>query len=199
MSRTNPEADAYFDEAREWKEEFAKLRTIVLSCGLTEELKWRQACYTFENGNVVIISGFKDYCALGFFKGALLKDPDGLLVAPGKHSQSQRQIRFTAVGEIIDLAAVLKAYVQEAVEVERAGLRVKPRKTSEYTVPEEFKHKLDEMPALKVAFDALTPGRQRAYILYFSGAKQSKTRESRVERWVPQILAGKGMNDRREW
>jgi uncharacterized protein YdeI (YjbR/CyaY-like superfamily) len=192
----NPEVDAFLDKAGKWQQEMKQLRTIVLDCGLTEELKWRQPCYTFQRGNVVIISPFKEYCALGFFKGVLLKDAVGLLVAPGKHSQSQRQIRFTNVREIVEMAPVLKAYIREAMEVEKAGLKVKRRKTPEYTIPEEFQKKLDELPALKTAFEALTPGRQRAYVLYFSAAKQSKTRASRVEKWMQHILDGKGMNDR---
>jgi uncharacterized protein YdeI (YjbR/CyaY-like superfamily) len=191
----NPKVDAFLSKAEKWQKEFRKLRKIILDCGLTKELKWRLPCYTFQKSNIAIIQGFKEYCALMFFKGVLLKDTNGILVRPGE-TQAGRQIRFTSVREIAELEPILKAYIHEAIEVEKAGLKVSFRKTVEYTIPEEFQTKLDENPALETAFDALTPGRQRAYILYFSSAKQSKTRESRVEKYIPQILEGKGLNDR---
>src|SRR6266700_28981 len=180
-SRLNPKVDFFFSKARKWKEEFEKLRMIILDCGLTEELKWGVPCYTFEKSNIVLIHGFKEYCALLFFKGALLKDPKGILIQQTKNVQAARQIRFTNVRQIVKMKPILKAYIHEAIEVERAGVRVKFKKTADFKVPEEFQNKLDEIPALKTAFDALTPGRQRAYIFYFSQPKQSKTRESRVE------------------
>lgn len=172
----------------------AKLREIVLSCGLTEELKWYQACYTFQNSNVVIISGFKEYCALNFFKGALLQDPNGILIQPTENVQAGRQIRFTNVQEIIEMEPILKAYVQNAIEVEKAGLKAE-KKNTELAIPEELQNMFTEVPELKTAFEALTPGRQRAYVLHFSQPKQSKTREARIEKYMQQILAGKGMND----
>jgi uncharacterized protein YdeI (YjbR/CyaY-like superfamily) len=195
MNRMNPKVDAYLSKAKKWQEEFKKLRMIILDCGLTEELKWGKPSYTFQNGNIVIIQGFKEYCALMFFKGALLNDPNGILKKTGENTQAGRQIRFTNVREIVEMETILKAYVYEAMEVEKAGLKVDFKKTTEFIIPEEFQNKLDEIPALKTAFDALTPGRQRAYILYFSAPKQSKTRESRVERCMQQILNGKGLND----
>ncbi len=172
-----------------------KLRKIILDCGLTEELKWGVPCYTFEERNIVLIHGFKEYCALLFFKGALLNDANHILIQQTKHVQSARQIRFTNVREIVKLKPILKTYIYEAVAVEKAGLKVKFKKTTEFDIPEEFQNKLDEVPSLKTAFEALTPGRQRAYILYFSTPKQSKTRESRVEKCTQQILNGKGLND----
>ena len=195
MNKTNPKVDWYFNKAKKWQEELERLRTITLACGLTEELKWGVPCYTFQKHNIVLIHVFKDYCALLFFKGALLNDADGILVQQTKNVQASRQIRFTNVREIVKLKPVLKAYIYEAIEVEKAGLKVKFKKTREFKSPEEFQNKLAEIPALKTAFYALTPGRQRAYILYFSAAKQSKTRESRVEKCVQQILDGKGLND----
>src|SRR6266581_9217231 len=186
MNRTNPKVDWFFAKATEWKEEFEKLRNIGLDCGLTEELKWGCPCYTFEKRNIVLIHGFKEYCALLFFKGALLKDPKGILIQQTKNVQAARQIRFTNVREMVKMKPILKAYIHEAIEVEKAGLKVKFKKTSEFKIPDEFQNKLDEIPALKTAFDALTPGRQRAYILYFSAPKQSKTRESRVEKCMQQ-------------
>ncbi|MFT3679388.1 MAG: YdeI family protein [Ferruginibacter sp.] len=191
----NPKVDFFFEKAGTWQKEFKQLRTIVLDCGLTETLKWGQACYMFQERNVVVIHGFKEYCALLFFKGALLSDPDNILIKQTENVQSARQIRFTNVKEIVKLQKVLKAYVYEAVEVEKAGLKVKLKKTADYKVPEEFQTQLDKKPALKKAFDALTPGRQRAYLFYFSQAKQSKTREERVKKYIPQILKGKGMDD----
>ena len=196
MNEMNPKVDAFLGKAKKWREEFEKLRTIVLDCGLTEELKWGQPCYTFENKNIVLMHGFKEYCALLFFKGALLKDPNGILIRQTENVQAQRQIRFTDVREIVEKQAVLKAYINEAVDVEKAGLKVNFKKAAEFNMPEEFQNKLDEDPALKTAFDALTPGRQRAYLLHFSAPKQSKTRESRVEKCRQQILNGKGLNDR---
>lgn len=191
----NPKVDFYFDKATKWQEEFEKLRTIILDCPLTEELKWGVPCYTFQNSNVVLIHGFKEYCAILFMKGALLHDSQGLLIQQTEKVQAGRQIRFTNINEIIPLEATLKAYIYEAIEVEKAGLKVELKKTTEYSIPQEFQQKLDEIPLLKTAFEALTPGRQRAYILYFSDPKQSKTRESRVEKCIQQILNGKGLND----
>ena len=195
MNRMNPKVDFYFNKAKKWQEELERLRTIVLDCGLTEELKWGVPCYTFQKSNIVLIHVFKEYCALLFFKGALLNDANGMLIQQTKNVQAARQIRFTSVREIVKMKPILKAYVYEAIEVEKAGLKVKFKKTTEFKSPEEFQNKLDEIPALKTAFDALTPGRQRAYILYFSAAKQAKTRESRVEKCMQQILNGKGLND----
>jgi uncharacterized protein YdeI (YjbR/CyaY-like superfamily) len=191
----NPKVDFFFDKAKNWKEEFEKLRKIILDCGLTEELKWGCPCYTFQEKNIVLMHGFKNYCALLFFNGALLQDASGILVQQTKNVQAARQVRFTSVREIIKLAPVLKAYVYEAIEVEKAGLKVKLKKTAEYSTPEVFQTKLDKSPSLKKAFDALTPGRQRAYILYFSAPKQTKTRQSRVAKYTQQILDGKGLND----
>ena len=195
MNKTNPKVDAYLSKAKKWQEEFERLRTIILSCGLSEELKWGAPCYTFENRNIVLIHGFKEYCALLFFKGALLKDAEGILIQQTENVQAARQIRFTNVREIVKLKPILKAYLHEAIEVEKAGLKVNLKKTTEFKVPEEFQTKLDEIPALKTAFHALTPGRQRAYILHFSQPKLAKTRASRVEKSMRQILKGKGIND----
>lgn len=172
-----------------------RLRTIVLDCGLTEDFKWRQPCYTFDQSNIVIIHGFKEYCALLFFKGALLADPHGILIRQTENVQAGRQIRFTSLREIVEMEPILKDYIYEAIEVEKAGLKVESKRDTELTLPEELQSKFDENPALKTAFEALTPGRQRAYVLYFSQPKQSKTRESRIEKCIPQILAGKGLND----
>jgi uncharacterized protein YdeI (YjbR/CyaY-like superfamily) len=195
MNRSNPKVDVFFRKAEKWREEFEKLRMIILDCPLCEELKWGQPCYTFEKKNIVLIHGFKEYCAILFFKGALLTDAQGVLIQQTENVQAGRQIRFTSAGEIVKMKTILKAYIHEAIEAEKAGLKVDYRKTAEFTVPEEFQRKLDEIPALKVAFDALTPGRQRAYLLHFAAAKQSKTRESRIEKCVPQILNGNGLND----
>ena len=194
-SKTNPKADWYFEKAGQWKEEFEKLRSLILSCGLSEELKWGKPCYTLDGNNIVLIHGFKDYCAVLFFKGALLKDPRGILVQQTANVQSARQIRFTSLRQVIETGPALKSYIQEAVAAEKAGLKVEYKKTSEFAMPEEFKIKLDENPALKAAFNALTPGRQRGYLLYFSAAKQSQTRASRVDKCLKQILQGKGLND----
>jgi uncharacterized protein YdeI (YjbR/CyaY-like superfamily) len=191
----NPRVDWFFAKDTKWQKEYEKLRTIILDCGLIEELKWGCPCYTFENTNIVLIHGFKEYCALLFFKGALLSDPNGILIQQTKNVQSARQIRFTNVREIVKMEKILKAYIYEAIEVERAGLKVKLKKTSEFKIPEEFQKRLDKNTALKKAFDALTPGRQKAYIFYFSQAKQSKTREARVEKYIKQILNGKGLDD----
>ena len=193
--KMNPKVDESLGKAKKWKEEFKKLRMIILDCGLTEELKWGQPCYTLQKSNIVLIHGFKEYCALLFFKGALLKDANGILIQQTENVQAGRQIRFTTIQEIVEMESVLKAYVNEAIEIEKSGLKVDFKKTTEFTIPEEFQHKLDKIPALKTAFHALTPGRQRAYILHFSAAKQSKTRESRVEKCMEQILNGKGLND----
>lgn len=191
----NPKVDAFLTRTQTWREELETLRRILLDCQLTEDLKWGKPCYTFQDSNIVLMVPFKEYCALLFTKGALLKDANGILVTPTENTQAARQIRFTSLQEIVDLQPVLKAYVQEAIEVEKAGLKVTFKKSSEFPVPEEFTNKLDENPALKTAFDALTPGRQRGYLLYFSSAKQSKTREARIEKCVPQILDGKGLDD----
>jgi uncharacterized protein YdeI (YjbR/CyaY-like superfamily) len=195
MNKMNPKVDFFFRKAKKWKEEFEKLRMIILECGLTEELKWGCPCYTFQKSNIVVIQGFKEYCAIMFFKGALLKDADGILIQQTKNVQAARQIRFANVREIVQTEAILKAYIHEAIEVEKAGLKVRFKKTSEFPIPEEFQNKLDAIPALKTAFDALTPGRQRGYLFYFSQPKQSKTRESRVAKCMQQILKGKGLDD----
>jgi uncharacterized protein YdeI (YjbR/CyaY-like superfamily) len=194
-SSMNPKVDFYFNKEKNWPDEIKKLRAILLECKLTEVLKWGVPCYTSEESNIVLIHVFKEYCALLFFKGALLKDPDGILVQQTKNVQAARQIRFTHVQEIVEAKTILKAYVREAIEVEKAGLKVVYKKSTDFRIPEEFKNKLEEMPALKKAFHALTPGRQRGYILYFSSAKQSKTRESRIEKYSKQILNGKGLED----
>ncbi|MCB0397465.1 MAG: YdeI family protein [Flavobacteriales bacterium] len=191
----NPKVDFFFNKDSKWQEEYNQLRAIILDCGLTEELKWGVPCYTYQKTNVVLIHGFKDYCALLFHKGVLLKDPAGILIQQTENVQSARQIRFTDLQQIRKLSPVLKAYIHEAVEVEKSGLKVAFKKTKEFNIPEEFQNKLDENPKLKTAFKALTPGRQRAYLLYFSSAKQSKTREARIEKYLPQIMDGKGMDD----
>ena len=196
MNRMNPRVDAYLGRAKKWQEELKKLRMILLDCQLTEELKWGKPCYTFQKSNIVLIHGFKEYCALLFIKGALLNDAKGILIQQTENVQAARQIRFTNVREIVEMEPILKAYIYEAIEVEKAGLKVNFKKTAEFSIPEEFQKKLDEIPALKTAFDALTPGRQRAYIFYFSTPKQSKTRESRVEKYMQHILNGKGLNDK---
>ena len=195
MSRMKPEVDWFFSKSKKWQEEVEKLRTIILDCPLTEELKWGCPCYTFQNSNIVLIHVFKNYCALLFFKGALLKDADDILIQQTENVQAARQIRFTNVREITQMEPILKDYIHEAIDVEKAGLKVKLKKTSEFKISEEFQKKLDAIPALKTAFDGLTPGRQRAYLLYFSRAKQSKTRQSRVEKCMKRILKGKGLND----
>ena len=191
----NPKVDWFFDKATKWQKEYEKLRTILLDCGLSEELKWGCPCYAYEKRNIVLIHGFKEYCALLFFKGVLLNDANDILIQQTKNVQSARQVRFTNLREIVKMEPILKTYVYEAIEVERAGLKVKLKKTSDFKIPEEFQKKLDKSAALKKAFDTLTPGRQRAYIFYFSQARQSKTRESRVEKYIKQILNGKGLDD----
>lgn len=195
MSETNPKVDAVLNKTKKWKEEFEKLREIILDCDLTEELKWGQPCYTLGKSNIVLMHGFKEYCALLFFKGALLKDAKGILVQQTENVQAARQIRFSTIQDIVKLQANIKTYIKEAIKVEKSGLTVEFKKTTEFETPEEFQTKLDEMPALKTAFEALTPGRQRAYLLHFSAAKQSKTRTARVEKHVQQILDGKGLDD----
>ena len=195
MNKMNPKVDLYLSKAEKWQEETEKLRMIILDCQLTEELKWGKPCYTFQKSNIVLIQGFKEYFALMFFKGALLKDPNRVLTDIGENTQAARQIRFTSPQEIVVMEPIVKAYINAAIEVEKAGLKVSFKKTTDFIIPEEFQNKLDEIPALKTAFYALTPGRQRAYILYFSAPKQSKTRESRVEKCMQQILNGKGLND----
>jgi uncharacterized protein YdeI (YjbR/CyaY-like superfamily) len=191
----NPKIDIFLSKASKWQNEMEKLRKIVLDCQLTEELKWGKPCYSFENSNIVIIQGFKDYCALLFFKGVLLNDPNGILIKTGENTVVGRQVRFTNVKEIVKMAPILKTYIYEAIEVEKSGLKVNVEKITSLVLPEEFQQKSDKMPALKKAFDALTPGRQRAYNIYFSAPKQSQTREARVEKCIPQILSGKGLND----
>lgn len=178
-----------------WEAELKKLRALALDCGLNEESKWGVPCYTYRNNNVLIVAAFKDYCSVSFFKGALLSDTDGLLAKPGENTQAGRLIRFTNVKDIVKAENTIKAYIYEAIEVEKAGIKVKPKKVDDYPMPDEFQNKLKKMPGLKTAFYALTPGRQKAYLLHFSGAKQSKTRESRIEKCIPNILIGKGLHD----
>lgn len=189
----NPKVTDYLSQAKRWQNEMAKLRTLVLDCGLTEDFKWHQPCYTHEKGIVLLISAFKQYCCLAFFKGALLKDPDGILVAPGANSQAMRQMRFTSVQEIVEREPVLKSFIREAIAIEKAGLKIEKKSTHPF--PEEFQKKMGESPALKAAFEALTPGRQRAYLMHFAQPKQPKTREARIEKCLSQILAGKGLDD----
>lgn len=191
----NPKVDWFFEKDTKWQKEYEQLRRIVLDCNLTEELKWGVPCYTYHSSNIVLIHGFKDYCALLFHKGALLKDSEQILVQQTENVQSARQIRFSDLEEIREQEAILKAYVFEAIEVEKAGLKVPMKKTKEFSVPKEFQEKLNENPELKTAFEALTPGRQRGYLLYFSQAKQSKTRTARIEKYTPKIFEGKGVND----
>lgn len=200
----NPKVDFFFNKPGKWQEAFLQLRSIALACGLTEELKWGKPCYTFpiespgrvnQSNNIVLIHGFKEYCALLFHKGALLKDPKGILIQQTENVQSARQIRFANIQEIVKTKATLKAYIKEAIEVEKSGQKVVLKKTSEFNMPEEFRKRLSKTPALKKAFRALTPGRQRGYLLHFSAPKQSKTREARIEKFIPQILDGKGLND----
>lgn len=192
----NPKVDFFFNKATRWQEEYEKLRTIVLDCGLTEELKWGCPCYTFKKGNIVLIHGFKDYCAYLFFKGALLQDANGIMIQQTENVQAGRQIRFTGTREIIEMEPVLKAYIYEAIEVEKAGLKVPFKRTAEFNIPDEFQSRLDAVPDLKTAFESLTPGRQRAYLLYFSAPKLSKTREARIDKYFQHILNGRGLNDR---
>ncbi|MBO9675846.1 MAG: YdeI/OmpD-associated family protein [Sphingobacteriaceae bacterium] len=191
----NAKVDFYFNKAKKWQEAVNLLRTIALDCGLTEELKWGCPCYTLNGNNIVLIHDFKEYCAFLFFKGVLLKDSEGILVQQTQNVQSARQIRFTNALQIVEMKTILKAYIFEAIEIEMAGLKVELKKTTEYNIPAEFQSKLDHIPDLKTAFEALTPGRQRGYLLYFSAPKQSKTREARIEKFMPQILNGKGLED----
>jgi uncharacterized protein YdeI (YjbR/CyaY-like superfamily) len=195
MSESNPRVDLFFNKAQKWQQEFRKLRTIILDCGLSEELKWGVPCYTFQNRNIVLMHGFKEYCALLFIKGALLKDDKGILIQQTKNVQAGRQIRFTTVREIAELEPILKDYIREAIEVEKSGSKVTLKKTSDFSIPNEFQSKLDSIPALRDAFYALTPGRQRAYLFYFSQPKLSRTREARVEKSIDLILDGIGLND----
>ena len=195
MNSTSPKVDWFFDKPGKWQEAYAKLRTIILDCGLDEDLKWGCPCYTSEKRNIVLIHGFKEYCALLFFKGALLKYPKGILIQQTENVQAARQIRFSSAREITKLKTALKGYINDAIDVEKRGLKVDLKKTSEFKMPAEFKTSLKQTPGLKTAFGALTPGRQRAYLLYFSAPKQAKTREARIEKSVPQILKGKGLND----
>jgi len=195
MNNTNPKVDWFFNKPTRWQQEVAILRTICLDCGLTEELKWGNPCYTIGQSNVVLIHVFKEYCALLFFKGALLNDAHNILIQQTENVQSARQVRFTNAEQISDMVPVLKAYIYEAIEVEKAGLKITLKKTSDFHVPGEFQNKLDSIPALKTAFYALTPGRQRGYLFHFSQPKQSKTREARVEKYMPKILSGKGLED----
>jgi len=194
-NKPNPKVDFFFNKAEQWKQEFEKLRRIILDCGLTEELKWGVPCYTFETKNIVLIHGFKEYCAILFVKGALLKDTEGILIQQTENVQAARQIRFTNARGIVEMEAILKAYINESIQAEIAGLKVNYKKVTEFSMPEEFISKLEEVPGLQEAFETLTPGRQRAYILYFSAPKQSKTRAARVEKYIEQILNGKGLND----
>jgi uncharacterized protein YdeI (YjbR/CyaY-like superfamily) len=191
----NPKCDFYFDKNEKWQKEIERLRSIVLDCGLAEELKWGCPCYTYQESNLVLIHVFKEYCAILFFKGALLNDPNGILVQQTENVQAARQMRFTSLKEIVKLEATIKAYIYEAIEVEKAGLKVTLKKTTEFAMPEEFQKRLNKNKALRTAFESLTPGRQRAYLLHFSSAKQAKTRESRIEKYIPQILEGKGIDD----
>ena len=195
MTNENPKVDFYFIKEEKWHDEVAKLRTIILDCPLTEELKWGHPCYTFEGSNILLIHEFKEYCAVLFMKGVLLKDVEGILVQQTENVQSARQVRFTNLQEIVKLETILKAYIYEAIEVEQSGVQIAFKKATEFSIPDEFQNKLDEFLDLDTAFYALTPGRQRAHLLYFSAPKQSKTREARVEKYMPQILDGKGLND----
>ncbi|RZA01418.1 MAG: hypothetical protein EOP47_10740 [Sphingobacteriaceae bacterium] len=192
---TNPKVDAIIEKEKRWQEEFKQLRAIVSSTGLNEDIKWGQPCYTLGKGNVVIIHGFKEYCALLLFKGALLNNDHGLLIKQSDNVQSARQVRFTAIEQILEKTTILKKIIHEAIEVEKAGLKVELKKTEDFETVAEFQDKLDQIPALKTAFETLTPGRQRAYKLHFAQAKQSKTREARVEKYIPHILNGKGIDD----
>jgi uncharacterized protein YdeI (YjbR/CyaY-like superfamily) len=191
----NPTVDWFFNKDTKWEQEYAELRMLVLDCGLTEELKWGHPCYTWQKSNIVLIHGFKDYCALLFMKGALLKDPKGILIQQTENVQSARQVRFNNHQGIVKIRPTLKAYIKEAIALEKAGLKVELKKTSEYKVPAEFQIVLDEVPGLKSAFQSLTPGRQKGYLLYFAAAKQLKTREARIEKYIPKIFDGKGLDD----
>lgn len=192
----NTKIDPYFNKLKNWKEEFELLREIVLDCGLTEDFKWMHPCYTLDGKNIVLIHGFKEYCALLFHKGALLKDPHGILIQQTENVQAARQLRFTNAQTIQEMQLIIQDYIEEAIQIEKAGLQVELKKHDEYTLPEELANKFVEIPDLKTAFEGLTPGRQRAYIMHFSSPKQSKTRESRIEKYIPHILDGKGLNDK---
>ena len=194
-SKANTKVDWFFNKNTKWQEEYGTLRKIVLDCGLNEELKWGCPCYDLNGANIVLIHGFKDYCALLFMKGVLMKDPNGILIIQTKNVQVARQVRFTSAEQIVEMKSIIKAYVKEAIEVEKSGLQVEMKPTKEFEMPEEFEIKLKTIPALKKAFEKLTPGRQRGYLLYFSSAKQSKTRTERVEKYMPQIMNGKGLED----
>ncbi|MBN2499391.1 MAG: YdeI family protein [Anaerolineales bacterium] len=196
MNVLNPKVDEFIAKAKQWQEEYEQLRKIILDCGLTEDFKWDVPCYTLENKNIVLMHGFKEYCAILFPKGALLKDPAGILIQQTENTQAARQIRFTDADQVVEMEPALKVYIAEAIEVEKAGLEVALKAVSEFTVPEEFQKQLDADPTLEAAFEALTPGRQKGYLLYFSDAKQSKTRAARVEKYIPKILSGKGFHDR---
>lgn len=195
MNLMNPKVDFYFSKAKKWQKELEKLRMIILDCLLTEELKWGVPCYMFQKSNIVLIHVFKEYCAILFFKGVLLKDTHGILIQQTENVQAARQIRFTNVREIVKMETILKNYIYEAIAAEKAGLKVSFKKTTEFSIPKEFQNTLNKNPALKTAFAALTPGRQRAYIFYFSAPKLSKTRETRIKKSIPQILKGKGSNE----
>lgn len=196
MSEKNPKVDHYLGEAKQWRKELAALRAILLDGKLSEDLKWGCPCYTLDGANIVLLHVFKTYCAMLFFKGALLKDPEGMLVQQTKNVQAARQLRFTSLDEVLARQAIIQAYIQEAIAVEKAGLKVNFKETEAFDMPDELQAKFEEVPALRTAFDALTPGRQRAYILHFSEPKQAKTRVSRVEKSMPAIFSGKGLNDR---
>lgn len=195
MKNVNPKVDWYFAKGKKWQEEFVALRTIALSCGLKEDLKWGHPCYTLDGNNIVLMHGFKDYCAYLFFKGSLMKDPKGILIQQTENVQVARQVRFTKLSEITKLEKTLKTYIKEAIAVEKSGVKAPMKKTKEFSMPEEFQNKLSEMSNLEKAFKSLTPGRQRGYLLYFSSAKQASTREARVKKYIPQILKGKGIDD----
>jgi uncharacterized protein YdeI (YjbR/CyaY-like superfamily) len=195
-SKPNPKVDAYIASAKSWQAELKRMRAILLESDLTEDFKWHQPCYTLQGKNVVVLGPLKESCAFAFFKGVLLKDVHGVLTRPGQHSQSTRWIKFTSVREIAEMKSILKAYIREAIEIEKSGTRVKLKKTSDLKKPEELELMLDEFPELRRAFESLTPGRQRAYIYHFSAPKQSKTRAARIQKFMPQILKGKGLLDK---
>ncbi len=195
MCDKNPEVDFFFERPGKWQEEYKKLRSIILDCGLSEEYKWMHPCYSLDGKNIVLIHGFKDYCALLFMKGALMKDPKGILIQQTENVQAGRQVRFTKIQDVYQLESTLKKYILEAIDIERAGLKVELKETVEFDTPEEFIDKLEGVPGLQEAFEKLTPGRQRGYLLFFSSPKQAKTREARIEKSIPQILRGKGLND----
>jgi uncharacterized protein YdeI (YjbR/CyaY-like superfamily) len=195
MNKLNPEVDVFFEKAIKWKDEMNLLRSLILECNLDENYKWKHPCYSFQGNNVVLIHGFNDYCALLFFKGVLLKDKKSILIQQTENVQDRRQIRFTSLSEVVKLQATIKDYILEAIDIEKSGLKVEFKKTSEFSIPDEFQNLLTENEILKTAFERLTPGRQRGYLLYFSAAKQSKTRVDRIEKYLPEILAGKGLDD----